>query len=107
MQGIPIFLIFAPEHRLWVLVITASAEKFSIFKAKKSLFIAWASFRNEVLDLWICLHSKNSYSDNQCNAINEVCVFNFLSIEQFMTYHSTVQSISSSDLGLKSRVIAL
>ena len=61
-RGIPIFLIFAPKHRLWVLVRTASARrfkrvptiyvlsknkkniniflmKFSIFKMKKNLYI--------------------------------------------------------------------
>ena len=27
-RGIPIFLIFAPKHRLWVLVRTASARRF-------------------------------------------------------------------------------
>ena len=27
-SGIPIFLIFAPKHRLWVLVRTASARRF-------------------------------------------------------------------------------
>ena len=30
-RGIPIFLIFAPKHRLWVLVRTASNRKFSFF----------------------------------------------------------------------------
>ena len=56
--------IFAPKHRLWVLVRTTSDVptiyvssknmknikifqlKFSILKAQKCLFIAWASFRN-------------------------------------------------------------
>ena len=28
-RGIPFFLIFAPKHRLWVLVRTASARRFS------------------------------------------------------------------------------
>ena len=27
-RGIPVFLIFAPKHRLWVLVRTASARRF-------------------------------------------------------------------------------
>ena len=38
-RGIPIFLIFAPKHRLWVLVRTASpnfsAENFQFLKLKK------------------------------------------------------------------------
>ena len=67
-RGIPICLNFAPKHRLWVLVITVtarrpqsmfaakirkiskiefSAENFQILKLKKSLYIAWASFRND------------------------------------------------------------
>ena len=55
------FLIFAPKHRLWVLVSARTIyvlsknkknikifadENFQILKLKKSLFIAWASFRN-------------------------------------------------------------
>ena len=72
----PIFLIFDPKHRLWVLVRTDSARqfvsvptinvfnkiiknnkffpmKFSLFTAeKKSLCIAWASFRT-----FICVFS--------------------------------------------------
>ena len=49
-RGIPIFLIFAPKHRLWVLVRAASAEneKFHFLRLQKSLSrsIAWACFRN-------------------------------------------------------------
>ena len=63
-RGIPIFLIFAPKHRLWVLVRTASARRFlrvptiyALSKNKKNmkniltatknfLYIAWTSFRN-------------------------------------------------------------
>ena len=45
-RGIPIFLIFAPKHRLCVLVRTASpSEEFQFLKLK-NLFIAWARFRN-------------------------------------------------------------
>ena len=54
------FLIFAPKHRLWVLVVPTiyvlSKNKknikifqlkiFSFYSLKKALFIAWASFRN-------------------------------------------------------------
>ena len=55
MRGLPIFLIFAPKHRLWVLVRTALAEKYQFFSAenfqflklKKYMFIAWASFHND------------------------------------------------------------
>ena len=80
--GIPIFLIFAPKHRLWVLVRTASREavltcthnlcfgakirkiskffcrKFSSFKLKQSLFITWASFRNVEI---FCFMMKFTY----------------------------------------------
>ena len=56
-RGIPIFLIFDPKHRLWVLIINVLSTsiknfkiflmKFSVFKAdKNSLYIAWSSFRN-------------------------------------------------------------
>ena len=60
-RGIPIFLIFAPKYRLWVLVRTASLfcqsknkknikknsnENFQFLHLKKSLYIAWACFRN-------------------------------------------------------------
>ena len=50
-MGIPIFLIFAPKHRLWVLVRTASPKKksakiFQFLKLKNSLYNAWTSFRN-------------------------------------------------------------
>ena len=38
------FLIFAPKHRLWLLVRTASLFLLEIFKGKKYQFIAWASF---------------------------------------------------------------
>ena len=76
--GIPIFLIFAPKHRLWVLVRTAlpsgsnvypqsmfwskkkkekyqnfSDDIFIFYIRKKSLYIAWASFRN------VCYHCLN------------------------------------------------
>ena len=60
--GIPIFLIFAPKHRLWVLVARVPTiyvlsknkknikhflnEIFPFLHFKKSLYIAWASFRN-------------------------------------------------------------
>ena len=65
-RGIPIFLIFVPKHRMWILVRRGGSNvypqsmfwakiiknikifpmKFSIFTAeKKSLYIAWASFR--------------------------------------------------------------
>ena len=57
---IPIFLIFAPKHRLWVLVRTASAENFQFLKLKKSLYIAWASFRNEWYQVTI------TYLNNVC-----------------------------------------
>ena len=54
-----IFVSFYPKHRLRVLIRTASPSKylnnitifptkFSILQLKTSLFIAWASFRNEV-----------------------------------------------------------
>ena len=46
---ISVLLIFAPKHRLWVLFRTTSAEIFQFLKLKKSLCIAWASFRNGVL----------------------------------------------------------
>ena len=56
MQGIPIFLIFAPKHVPAIYVLSKnkkkyqnfSAENFQLSKLKnlKSLFIAWASFRN-------------------------------------------------------------
>ena len=61
-RGIPIFLIFVPKHRLWVLVGSNvypqsfafeqkyqkfSVENFPFLKLKKSLCIAWANFRNE------------------------------------------------------------
>ena len=59
-------IIFAPKHRLWVLVRTASnlcfeqkqqkyqnfsAENVKFLKLKKSLYMAWASFRNASFDL--------------------------------------------------------
>ena len=70
-MGIPVFLIFAPKHRLWVLVRVAvltsthnlcltfgakirkisfffSSENFQFLHLKKSLYIAWASFHNEI-----------------------------------------------------------
>ena len=56
------FLIFAPKHRLWVLVRTASArrsereptiyvvvfsiEHFQLLQFKNNLYITWACFRN-------------------------------------------------------------
>ena len=65
-MGIPIFLIFAPKHRLWVLVRTASARQsereptiyvcvcvcffllkpFQLLQLRKNLYITWACFRN-------------------------------------------------------------
>ena len=49
-RGIHIFLIFDPKHTLWVLVRTASAEKFLlkifIFYNFENIYIAWAIFRN-------------------------------------------------------------
>ena len=70
-RDIPIFVIFAPKHRLWVLVRTASLWRFlrestiyvlsknkkkyykcssikivQILQLKKSLYFAWARFRN-------------------------------------------------------------
>ena len=62
-RGITIFLIFAPKHRLWVLVITCthnlcfeqkyqkfSTENFHYIKLLKSLYIAWACLRNAFVD---------------------------------------------------------
>ena len=63
-KGIPVFLIFSPKHRLWVLVRNASVPKiyvlsnnkknnktfilkiFNIYNLKKNLYIAWACFHN-------------------------------------------------------------
>ena len=75
--GIPIFLIFAPKHRLWVLVRTASVRRggsnvypqsmflakirkisnifiliCSILKLKNYMFIAWACFRYGLTHPW-------------------------------------------------------
>ena len=53
-RAIHIFLIFAPKHRLWVLV-------FSVFKAKKSMFNAWACFRNKTeWEIKLPVHSSIS-----------------------------------------------
>ena len=60
MQGYTYVPYFAPKHRLWVHVTTASdvlsknkkniiffsAENFQFLNLKQSLIIAWASFRN-------------------------------------------------------------
>ena len=52
-RGIPIFLIFAPKYRLWVLVrsraasATFSTENFQFFQLKKNLHITLACFHNE------------------------------------------------------------
>ena len=40
------FLIFAPKHRLWVLVRTASTENFQFLQLKKKMYITWVCFRN-------------------------------------------------------------
>ena len=71
----PLVLIFASKHRLWVLaeaVLTCthnlcfeakekyrnfSAEKFPIFKDQKSLYIAWASFRDFKVKILLLLAS--------------------------------------------------
>ena len=61
-MGIPIFLTFAPKHKLWVLVRTASARRsereptiyvcmfllkpFQLLQLRKNLYITWACFRN-------------------------------------------------------------
>ena len=53
-RGIPNFLIFEPKHTLRVLVrvltcthsVCFELKHFQFLKLKKSLFIAWASFRN-------------------------------------------------------------
>ena len=69
-----IFLIFAPKHRLWVLVRTASAWRFQrvptiyvlskdkktiktfllnffmLLQLKKSMYIAWTCFRNDYIN---------------------------------------------------------
>ena len=82
-KGIPIFVIFYPKHRLWVLVRTASLTssarrlinvlnsnieninkenqlKFFIFTTKKFLYFAWASFRNDVAISSFCQMLLNS-----------------------------------------------
>ena len=57
-RGIPIFLIFAPKHRLWVLhnlCFEQKQEKYQKFSAKnvqflqlqKNQYISWACFRND------------------------------------------------------------
>ena len=49
MQGYTYFLMFAPKHRLWVLVRkyqNFSAKIFQFLKLQNSLYIAWACFRN-------------------------------------------------------------
>ena len=62
-RGMHYFLIFALKHRLWVLVRThnicfeqkyencqnISSENCHFYSRKKSLYVAWACFRNEAV----------------------------------------------------------
>ena len=48
-RGIPIFLIFAPKHRLWVLVRTASARR---FQRVPTIYVLSINKKNIRLFLW-------------------------------------------------------
>ena len=86
-RGICYFLIFALKHRLWVLVLTCthnlcfvqkyensqdiSTENCHFYSCEKSLYVAWACFRNVLKNKW--LHARTT-SDKGFNGYSQ-CMF--------------------------------